>query len=499
MTWIVGLLFGMAGATEEEEEELAPAASAPKMRMEMAFDSMGVTAGGAQDIGYFRDRVAAGDIPHAAVFTPEGLFGEHDLPITGEGRCAGLLCPVAAGTEARLIAQPEVRWLAQLGFDTGIDARSWKREPVNLVAVVDKSGSMSGDPIEAVKQSLHAVASQLLPGDQLSIVLYGADVHTHLAATAATDRATIGRAIDAIAISGSTNLEAGLVHGFDLARQSAKSFRGVSRVMLFTDERPNTGRTDAASFMGLAETGSRDGIGMTTVGVGEQFGAELATKVSSVRGGNLFFFPDASTMRTTFADEFDTMITELAYDVALTVRAAEGLSIAGVYGIPGDAVSWGPDGSLNMTVSTLFLSREEGAIYFGLAPSSPGARTPTSLASISLDYSLRDGTRERSVITARRDASPEAGLVRGAMLVDEVTVFKAASALHHEKNDQEGAYQLVHELAGRWAGNADPDLQNEQTLIGQLEARLALLSGHQGEAPALSMGRNGVTGLPSVR
>lgn len=45
------------------------------------------------------------------------------------------------------------------------------------------------------------------------------------------------------------------------------------------------------------------------------------------------------------------------------MRPAKGLEVTGVYGIPGDMVSRTLDGGIQMTVETLFLSRQEGAIY----------------------------------------------------------------------------------------------------------------------------------------
>src|SRR5207253_365270 len=150
--------------------------------------------------------------------------------------------------------------------------------------------------------------------DQVGIVLYGDRSHVHLAATSMARKADILAAIDAIESAGSTAMEDGLKVGFQLARDSKKGFTGTTRVMLFTDERPNVGATDADSFMGMAEAASKDGIGMTTIGVGVQFGAELATKIAGVRGGNLYFFSDVTKMQKTFKEEFDTFVTELAYD-----------------------------------------------------------------------------------------------------------------------------------------------------------------------------------------
>ncbi|MCB9700527.1 MAG: VWA domain-containing protein [Myxococcales bacterium] len=465
---------------------------------------MGATPGGAQDIEFFRSRVNAGEIPHPNVFTPEGLFSQHDLPIAQGGRCGQLLCAVGEAIPASLLVQPEVRYLAQLGFSSGLDAATFKRQPLHLVAVVDKSGSMSGQPLELVKESLLEAVDRLGPDDMLSIVLYGDRAHVHLSPTRIADKRAVARGIRKIESAGSTAMEEGLKVGFDLARAHAGRFQGTSRVMLFTDERPNVGRTDAQSFMAMARDASKAGIGMTTVGVGVQFGAELATEISSVRGGNLFFFPDLARMKKVFEEDFDTMVTELAYDLQLEIRPAKGLKIAGVYGIPGKALKWGDDGSIRVSVETIFVSRKKGAIYVALAsqsaPGTPETRIDLgkAVASIGLKYLERGGARRSSQVSLALVPGERAsvGLSRGRVLVDEATSLAKAAALHHEQNDQEGAYQIVHALAGILRGTIDRDLADERVMVENLEGTLAKLSGHAGEpgrgAPAIDR----VSGLP---
>jgi Ca-activated chloride channel family protein len=468
--------------------------------------SFGATPGGAQDIQYFRDRVKAGEIPHPNTFTPEGLFSEHDLPLAAGRACDQLLCTVGEATTAHLIAQPEVQYVAQLGFSSGLDPRTWKRAPLNLVAVIDKSGSMSGQPLDLVRESLYRVLDQLGPSDQLSIVLYGDRAHVHMQPTAATDKGAISAKIAAIESAGSTAMEEGLQVGYDLARRSARGFTGTTRVMLFTDERPNVGATDKHSFMGMARDASHGGIGLTTVGVGVQFGAELATAISSVRGGNLFFFPDAARMSKVFKEDFDTMVTELAYDLKLEVKPAQGLKIAGVYGIPGKAVEWAPGGAIRVAVETIFLSRKKGAIFVAFAPAdrhlpSPRPGADQSIGQVALAYLEAAGNKPRTSavdLSFKTGNKASSGLSRGIMLVDQATALARAAGLHHEKNDQEGAYQTVHALAGLYRQNGDPDLADERTLVFALERTLAKLSGHAGEPAPQVSAIDRVTGLPAV-
>jgi len=505
--WSLLPLLSLCAYAQEDEEDViefsgvdveASFAAPRMMKMSRSFSA---TPGGAQDAKFFRDRVEDGEVPHPNVFTPEGLFSEHDLPLTSTQTCKRLICTNTKAIEASLLVQEDVRYLAQIGFDSGLTDATFTPPPLNLVAVIDQSGSMSGQPLETVKESLREVAKQLGPEDQLSIVLYGSGTYIHLNPTRG-DAKGIETSIEQIQSQGSTNMEAGMQLGFDIARETRRSFDGTTRVMLFTDERPNTGRTDAEGFMGIAEQGSKDGIGMTTVGVGVQFGAELATKISSVRGGNLFFFPSVPSMKETFADKFDTMFVELAYDMKLQVQPSNGLKITGVYGIPGDLLEWTKDGAIELEVATLFLSRDAGAIYVSFGGDTDGLPSKkfekgAAVGVVDLSYDPRDGGR---VATTQdfglQKGEVDDGLRRGHLLVDESTALKKATALHHENNDQEGAYQMVHALASRFRDLQDPDMSKEVKLVLALEKTLAHLSGHKGESPDLQASIDPITGLP---
>lgn len=498
---LLGGSLAFAGKEKDDERErkghpsfdFSPEAYAPAAR------SMGATPGGAKDIEYARDRILAGEVPHANTFTPEGLFSQHDLPLPATRACTQILCLSAAAAKADLIAQREVRHIAQLGFASNLDPKTWRRAPLNLVAVVDKSGSMSGQPLDTVKASLRQLASQMTDRDQMSIVLYGDRSHVHLAPTPLKDKARVLRAIDAIQSAGSTAMEEGLKVGFEQAFRSKPGFSGTTRVMLFTDERPNVGATDKDSFMGMAREASRRGVGMTTVGVGVQFGAELATAIGSVRGGNLVFFADVPEMTKRFTRDFDTFVTELAYDMDLTVRPARGYRLVGLYGVPGDLVKRTPDGGLTMTIETIFFSRDKGGIFFAFAPANDGSVPANAgvLGEASLSY-VDTQNKKQSDRLAFPVLSPEKlplGLARGLLLVDEITTLKQASVLHGQQNKTEQAYQLVRALKKKFSESRLSGLEKEKTLIEKFDATLTQLSGHRGEPSRVSR-RDVLTGMP---
>jgi Ca-activated chloride channel family protein len=500
---IVAVLLGASGTAQAQVAQ-TPGTQTPVTQTppdenrdvdveELVVSGMRVRQGGAQDINHFRGEVAAKRIPMPDTITPEGLMGDYDLVIPGASPCRALLCLTGEAMRADLSAAPQDRVLVGLGFNSSIDPKTWVRAPLNLVAVVDKSGSMSGEPLARVRHSLRQVVKQLRPGDQISIVLYGDRSYRHLEPTRidTDNRRVIEAAIDAIQSNGSTNMEAGLKVGYDTAFASMDGFKGATRLMLFTDEQPNVGAVNAASFMGMAQDASRRGVGLTTIGVGVQFDAPLATKVAGVRGGNLYFLRDDRDVEAVFAEKLDTMVSELAFDVTLTVKARPGYRVSAVYGAPDDMLKAAPDGGISLTVPTAFLSTNGGGLFVALAKAQDAAFLPEpslgpadKLLDVKLDYVRAiDGQAAGDVLAvAAVGAAPSDGLRLGHTLVDEFLSLRQAASLYHQAGDEEGAYQVMRRLDARLKADPDPRLAPERTLVGGLLQQTAFLSGHGNEA-----------------
>lgn len=453
--------------------------------------SMRVRQGGAQDVRHFRDMAEREGIPRPESLTMEGLLGEHDLSLPATKACARLFCLVAEAMPAALPLRPDDRLFVGLGFASNIEAKDWKREPLNLVAVVDKSGSMDGEPLDRVRESLTRIAGQLRAGDQLSIVLYGDESHVHLAPTpVSSGRDRILAAIRGIASAGSTNMEAGLRVGYDTAFASAPGFKGNTRVMLFTDEQPNVGATDADSFMGMARAAAERGIGLTTIGVGVQFDGALAARIASARGGNLFFVASADEVKTVFDKQLDTMVSEVAHDVRITMTPRAGYQVSGVFGVPDALMTSGKDGALTITVPTAFLSTNGGGIFASLAKSGDLAFLPAATADdgaplmrVELSYvGAKDGVAgsDRLAVSGPSDRT-SATLRKAQLLVDEYLVLKDATTAYHGANDAKKAHALLAGLDARLAGA--PGLDGERKLVGTMLREAAVFAGYGGELP----------------
>ncbi len=500
-----------ANTPQQEEDDAA------NDEMIVVTGSMRVRQGGAQDIKHFRDVASDVGMPRPESLTVEGLMGEHDLTLPASAKCAQLFCLVGETMEARLSGRSDDKLFVGLGFASNVDAATWKRDPINLVAVVDQSGSMDGEPLDLVRQSLTRMVGQMRAGDRISIILYGDDAHVFLKPTdLASNRGKILSAIASIESQGSTNMESGLKLGYDTAFTDLTKFKGATRLMLFTDEQPNVGATDATSFMGMAEDASKRGVGLTNIGVGVQYDGALATQIGSVRGGNLFFISSPEDVASTFDKQLDTMVSQLAHDVRMTIAPVNGYKISGIFGVPADVMTEAPDGAITVTVPTAFFSTNGGGVFVSMARASDRAHLPAAalapdaaLLDVSLSYvDARDGKPGQDRVTVTPPtAQASAALRKGHLLVDEYLVLQQASMAFHAKNEPKTAFSLLKDLSTRIDASDLDGLKPEKKLVGDMLARAAFYSGYGGEAPKAikhltAMGTweiTGVTGMEDLQ
>ena len=258
-----------------------------------------------------------------------------------------------------------------------------RRGPLNLALVIDRSGSMSGRPLDEARRCAEFVLDGLLPADRLSLVVYDDGVDTLVPAMPVADgREVMRRAIRQIADGGSTNLHGGWRQGVQnlLPHVAAQS---VSRVILLSDGCANAGLCDPQAIWAQCEEFAGAGIGTSTYGLGSGFNEDLMIGMARAGHGSSYYGQTAEDLMDPFREELDLLNALCARRLQLEVEPAPGVQVTllNEYGSAGNAAWWLPD---------LAYGGEAWAVLRFKVPGST-ATGAVSLGTIALRYTGHDG------------------------------------------------------------------------------------------------------------
>lgn len=222
--------------------------------------------------------------------------------------------------------------ILQVGIATGSAASLDLLPPVNVALVIDKSGSMAGDRIARAREAAHAFLDRLRPGDIFSVVAFDHSVEVVVPAAPIRDKASLHRAIDRIRDEGSTNLDLGMLTGYEQLVRHQK--RGqTNRIIMLTDALTNTGITDPMDMVRHSKLYTEDfQVDFTIVGVGVDFNQGLSRQLTGSSNSSIFFVNDASDIQKVFIDEVESLLSAIGRDVALEIELPSGMEVAEIYG-----------------------------------------------------------------------------------------------------------------------------------------------------------------------
>lgn len=222
--------------------------------------------------------------------------------------------------------------ILQVGMATALAHDRQQIRPVNLSLVIDKSGSMAdADKLVRVKAAMQTLVSQLRPTDTLSIVLFDSEARVLLPAQKLADKDRVKRMIGEVEPGSSTNLNAGLMLGFEQAMR-VRDPEATNRVVLLTDGIANQGVTDPELISRAAKEFLRKGIDLSTVGVGRDLNQDLLQELARSGRGLYHFVADPKDIEKVFVKELQSLLSPVAKAPTLEIRFGEGFVLEHVYG-----------------------------------------------------------------------------------------------------------------------------------------------------------------------
>ncbi len=207
------------------------------------------------------------------------------------------------------------------------------RPPLNLVLVLDKSGSMRDEgKMDYVRQAAHMLVNRLGPDDFLTIVTYNNRVRVPISACRVTNRQKFHRVIDKIYADGRTFLSGGLEEGFRQAKKQRRRKGIVSRVILLSDGLANVGITDIGQLGRRTGSMYEDGVSVSTFGMGYDFDEDLLASMANGGGGSYYYISRSGDIVAALKREFNMAARTVASGVEIIIRPLGGARFEAVPG-----------------------------------------------------------------------------------------------------------------------------------------------------------------------
>jgi Ca-activated chloride channel family protein len=193
-----------------------------------------------------------------------------------------------------------------------------ERRPVNFGVALDRSGSMSGEPLAIAKSALGRFVDQLLPEDRLTVVAFDDLATPVVSGQKAGDKPAIRMAIADIAVGGMTNFSAGWLSTSELVASAADAGT-YSRIVVLSDGRANAGITNHDKLADIAVGLRTRGIATTAVGVGAEYDDAVLSLVAARSGGNLHHLDTLDGVGQILESEFEEVIGLYAQNLVLEI------------------------------------------------------------------------------------------------------------------------------------------------------------------------------------
>jgi Ca-activated chloride channel homolog len=195
------------------------------------------------------------------------------------------------------------------------------RKPLNLVFVIDKSGSMrEGGRLDLVKRSLELLLDQLRDDDMVGIVSFDSSGHIVLESKTGTQRWELREALRNLQPGGSTNAAEGLYLGYEMIDRHYRE-GAVNRVILASDGVANTGETDQQRILDRVSDFTGRQVDLSTIGVGMGNHNDVFLEQMADKGnGACHYVDDFDEAKRIFIEQFTGTMQTVARDVKIQVE-----------------------------------------------------------------------------------------------------------------------------------------------------------------------------------
>jgi Ca-activated chloride channel family protein len=198
------------------------------------------------------------------------------------------------------------------------EAPQVQRPPIDVVVVIDRSGSMHGDPLRSVIEATCGLLRLAGPNDRVGVVAFDGQVDVVLPLRH-HDADVAARTVRQLRSRGSTNLSGGWLKALEMLHGAARP-DALTRIVLLTDGQANLGVTDQDRLASMTLSAASKGVSTSCIGFGDGYSEQLLAAMASAGRGNDYWCAGPDQAAAVFTAEFDGLSSVVAQNLSVELR-----------------------------------------------------------------------------------------------------------------------------------------------------------------------------------
>ena len=360
-----------------------------------------------------------------------------------------------------------------LDLTAPISDKAKNRAPQAIQVVLDRSGSMSGEPLESAKGSLLKLVDRLAPQDFFGLVAFDDAALVVVPMRPVQDHhiPSLRQAIRQLNTGGSTDISAGYLMGLrELTRVTTV---GASTLLLISDGHANSGEQDPKVLASIATKHAGQRVTTSTIGLGNGYDEIILEALATGGGGAHRFASTIDEAVGAIAAEVDDLLDKTIVNAVLRLTPTAAMTTAPAIEILQRLPYWKDGETYVLQLGDLF-SGENRRFVIDIEVPGIAALGLCKLADLTIEYLNLADRQEISVtlpvnvnvvpgdVAAGRVADP---VVRAERLILDAQSSKAAAT-------EELLSGNIKEAASRLKGTA-ANLRRQASLIPVTDERSA--------------------------